>query len=44
MKSYKHLLDMWNATKGYWHRELKFKNDALKFGYSQRCIEIFMIN
>lgn len=44
MKSYEHLLRLWISTEGYWHRELKFKNMALYFGYSQRAIEIFMIN
>lgn len=34
---------IWRQTAGFWHRELKFKNQALREGYPQRAIELFMI-
>ncbi len=34
---------LWQATQGFWHRELKFKENALREGFPQRAIELFMM-
>lgn len=34
---------LWRTTLGFYHRELKFKNDALEEGFPQKAIELFLI-
>ena len=34
---------IWRSTLGFWHREMKFKGQALREGFPQQAIELFMI-
>lgn len=34
---------LWRSTLGYHYRELKFKTNALKEGFPQRAIELFLM-
>lgn len=43
MKSFEHLLSLWDFWVNYSHREDRFKNEALNFGYSNRVIGTFII-
>lgn len=34
---------LWHSTLGSCHRELKFKKDALKEGFPQQAVKLFLI-